>query len=73
MKNLKVGVTFIILGNLLYLAKDFFGGGDPSDFESFADGLMSGLAVGTNIIGIILVFVYMANEERTKRKNIRRF
>lgn len=68
MKNLKLGITFIVLGNLLYLANSFFGRCDVSDFESLSDGLMLGLAVITNIIGIVLLFIYMADESKSKRR-----
>lgn len=62
MKNLKTGIILIILGNVLYLLKDFFDSAASSNFGDFTQGFLLGCGVGLNVIGIILVFVYLARE-----------
>ena len=64
MKNLKTGITFIVLGNVLYIAKDFLSNVLPSSFSDFTQGFLVGCGVGLNVIGIILVFVYLAKTEK---------
>ncbi|HHU35046.1 MAG: hypothetical protein ACOX5K_03475 [Bacteroidales bacterium] len=66
MKNLKTGITFIVLGNVLYLSKDLFSNINPSAFSDFTEGFLMGFGVGLNIIGIILVFVHMARGEKQR-------
>ncbi|MGI6478014.1 MAG: hypothetical protein ACOX0M_01070 [Salinivirgaceae bacterium] len=69
MKNLKTGITLIILGNVLYVSKDFFDNVTSSNFSDFTQGFLVGLGIGLNVIGIILVFVYLAKEEKKKNNN----
>ncbi|HQP22408.1 MAG TPA: hypothetical protein PLY63_03675 [Bacteroidales bacterium] len=64
MKNLKTGITLIVLGNVLYVSKDFFDSVVSSNFSDFTQGFLLGSGVGLNVIGIILVFVYMARKEK---------
>lgn len=69
MKNLKTGITLIVLGNVLYVSKDFFADITSSFFGDFTEGLLLGLGVGINLIGIILVFVYMARKGEKGNNN----
>ena len=69
MKNLKTGITLIILGNVLYVSKDFFDNVTSSNFSDFTQGFLVGLGIGLNVIGIILVFVYLAKGEKKKNNN----
>ena len=64
MKKLKTGITLIVLGNVLYVTKDFATNVLPSSFGDFIQGLLLGLGVGINVVGIILVFMYLAKEEK---------
>ena len=64
MKNLKTGITLIVLGNVLYVSKDFFDSVVSSNFSDFTQGFLLGSGVGLNVIGIILVFVYVARKEK---------
>lgn len=61
MKKLKTGTLLIILGNLLYLAYIYFCGNETSDFGNFSSGILLGLSIGCNLIGIILTVAYMSN------------
>ncbi len=64
MKKLKTGITFIVLGNVAYLLKDFLDDIVPNNFIDFIQGFLLGFGVGLNIVGIILVFIYMAKERK---------
>ena len=66
MKNLKLGLTLIILGNLLYLAYTFFSGNETSNFRDFSSGLLLGLSIGSNLVGIILTVSYISKNKEKK-------
>lgn len=68
MKNLKTGIILIILGNVLYLLKDFFDSAASSAFGDFTQGFLLGCGVGLNVIGIIFVFVYLAREGKQNKQ-----
>ncbi len=63
MKKLKTGISLIILGNMLYLASLLFTSNKASSFGEFSSGLLVGLSIGCNLIGIILTVSYMANNK----------
>lgn len=62
----KTGIFLIILGNILYLAYTFFGGNETTPFSEFSSGLLLGLGVGINLIGIILLLIYISKNEKNK-------
>ena len=62
----KTGILLIILGNILYLAYIFFTGNETSSFGEFTKGLLLGLSVGTNLVGIILSIIYVVKEKNEK-------
>ena len=70
MNQLKIGTFLIVLGNLLYLAFTFFTGNETSSFGDFSSGLLLGLSIGCNFVGIVLTVAYMTknNKERSKIK-----
>ena len=68
MKDLKTGIFLIVLGNLLYLAYIFLCGNETSDFGKFSSGLLIGLSIGCNLIGVILVVYYMKKNNNEKAK-----
>ena len=68
MKKLKIGTSLIILGNLLYLAYIYFCGNETSDFGNFSSGLLLGLSIGCNLVGIILTVAYMSKNNKEKGK-----
>ena len=67
MKKLKIGTLLIILGNLLYLAYIYFCGNETSDFSNFSSGLLLGLSIGCNLVGIILTVAYMSKNNEDKK------
>ena len=68
MNKLKMGISLIILGNILYLSYIFFTGNETSSFGEFTKGLLLGLSVGTNLVGIILSIIYVSKEKKLKNK-----
>ena len=68
MKKLRVGTILIALGNLLYLAFTFFTGNETSSFEYFSSGLLVGLSIGCNLVGIILIAAYIAKKDKEEDK-----
>ena len=68
MNKLKTGIILIILGNILYLSYIFFTGNEMSSFGEFTKGLLLGLSVGTNLVGIILSLIYVAKMKEQKYK-----
>ena len=60
MNQLKTGTFLIVLGNLLYLAFTFFSGNETSNFGKFSSGLLVGLSIGCNFIGIIITILYIS-------------
>lgn len=67
MNKLKTGIILIILGNVLCLLYIFFTGNETSSFGEFTKGLLLGLSVGINLIGIILSIIYMVKDEKSKK------
>ena len=63
MKKLKTGTLLIVLGNLLYLAYAFFCGNETSSFGEFSSGLLLGLSIGCNLVGIILTVAYISKND----------
>lgn len=68
MRKLKTGTLLIILGNLLYLAYIYFCGNETSDFDNFSSGLILGLSIGCNFVGIIFTVAYMSENNKEKDK-----
>ena len=65
-EKIKKGIVLIILGNLLYLAYIYFSGNEMSNFSDFSSGLLLGLSIGCNFIGIILLVAYMSKNNKDK-------
>lgn len=64
MKKEKIGLWLIILGNLLYLGYILWGNGsNDSSFMDFMHGLVLGLSIGTNLLGIVLTAKYIAENK----------
>lgn len=62
-KNIKIGTFLIALGNLLYLAFTVFSKDEISSFGQFTSGLLVGLSIGCNLVGIILLVAYMSKNK----------
>lgn len=68
MNKLKLGIVLVILGNLLYIINTFYSKNHTSDFGDFLSGLLIGLSIGSNVLGIILIAVYIAKDKEEKNK-----
>ena len=67
----KSGIGLIILGNVLYILYSFFKGKEFSAFGDFTLGLLLGLSIGINLIGIILVVLDISSDKNDKKmKNL---
>ena len=67
LKSLKISVSLIILGNILYWALGYFTSTSTSPFSEFLTGILLGLSIGINIIGIILLILYIVKSEKNKK------
>ena len=67
MNKLKTGIFLIIIGNVLYLSYIFFTSNETSSFGEFTKGLLLGLSVGTNLVGLILSIIYVVKEKNQKK------
>ena len=67
MKNAKTGLYLIILGNLLYVSYIFFGQDEISNLGEFTSGLLLGLSISINLVGIILSAISLAKEQEKKK------
>lgn len=66
MNKLKTGILLIILGNVLYFVYTFFAKNIASDFGDFVNGVLLGISISSNLIGIILTVAYSAKEDKNK-------
>ncbi len=64
MKNLKVGLMLIVLGNILYMYYIYFCGNESSSLDEFSSGLLLGLSIGINLVGIIISALYVKNNSK---------
>lgn len=64
MKNLKAGLTLIVLGNVLYMCYIYFCGNESSSISEFSSGLLLGLSIGINLVGIIISALYVKNNSK---------
>ena len=69
MSKLKTGLSLIVLGNVLYLAYTFFTKGGNSSFGDFASGVLLGISIGVNLIGIVLLALYVSNENKKENES----
>ena len=62
----KTGILMIILGNLLYLSYIFFCSNEMTSFSEFTSGFLLGVSIGINLLGIILLALYISKNEKDK-------
>lgn len=63
-KNLKTGFMLIVLGELLYFANTFFSSPIESSVGEFFSGVLLGLSIAINLIGIVLVSIYIFKNKK---------
>ena len=64
MKNMKIGLGLIILGNVLNLSYIYFCGNETSSFGEFSSGLLLGLSIGCNLVGIIVTAMNLSKDKK---------
>ena len=62
-KNLKIGFVLIILGEILYFLSMVFKN-TTTDVGDFTNGIVLGLSVGINLIGIVLVVMSVSKKNK---------
>lgn len=63
MKKLKAGISLIVLGNVLNFFCLFFENGETSNFKDFTSGILLGLSIGCNLVGIVLTVMYFPKND----------
>lgn len=65
---LKIGLLLIVLGEILYFAFSYTEENNLTNFAEFTSGILLGISIGINLIGIIIVILGICNykEERLK-------
>lgn len=61
MKDLKISIILIIIGNLLYITNHFLT--ENININDFVSGLLVGISIGVNLIGIVLSAKYVAKNK----------
>lgn len=61
MKDLKISIILIIIGNLLYITNHFLT--KNININGFVSGLLVGISIGVNLIGIVLSAKYVAKNK----------
>ncbi len=64
MKKVNTGIYLIILGNLLYLTYIYFCRNQSGNFSDFSSGVLLGLSIGVNILGIIITVTYISKNNK---------
>lgn len=54
----------IVLGNILYMCYIYFCGNESSSIGEFSSGLLLGLSIGINLVGIIISALYVKNNSK---------
>lgn len=66
LKKLKTALIMILFGNGFYLSHTHFLQTQSSSFSQFSQGILLGLSVGSNIVGIILLIISIRKIQEDK-------
>lgn len=61
MKKLRLGLFLLILGYICYM---YFCKNESSSTSEFSSGLLLGLSIGINLVGIIISALYVKNNSK---------
>lgn len=64
MNELKTGLSLVVLGNICYILYIYFSKDSTTNLSDFLSGLILGLSVGTNIVGITTIAKYMGRNKK---------
>ena len=67
MKKENYGILLIILGNSLYLSYILFENKISSNFSEFSSGVLLGLSIGSNLVGIIIISKNIAENSKNSK------
>ena len=59
-----LSLFLIILGNILYMCYIYFNSNVSSSTNEFSSGLLLGLSIGINLVGIIILALYVKNNNK---------
>lgn len=68
LNSLKSALSLIVLGNVLYLAYIFFADSSNGPFADFTSGLLLGLSIATNLVGIVLAAAHCKKSDRENKQ-----
>ena len=63
MNKSRLGIFLVILGNILYLLYIFFGNSSVTSFGEFTSGVLLGLSIGINLVGIVLICMSFSKDK----------
>lgn len=55
-KQLKIGISLVVIGELLYFIQSYLSK-NYTNLNDFISGLILGLSIGINLIGIIILII----------------
>ena len=64
-KQTKIGIILIILGEVLYFLQSYLSN-NYTNLNDFISGLLLGISVGLNLLGIIISFAAISKSENKK-------
>lgn len=64
MNELKTGLSLVVLGNICYILYIYFSKDSTTNLSDFLAGLILGLSVGANIVGITTIAKYMGRNKK---------
>ena len=60
MNELKAGLSLVVIANICYVLYIYFSKDNTTNLSDFLSGLILGLSVGANIVGITTIAKYIA-------------
>ena len=62
--NMKTGLYLLILGNVLNISYIYFCANETNSFGEFTSGLLLGLSIGCNLVGIIIIVMNLPKDKK---------
>ena len=61
-KQIKIGISLVVIGELLYFIQSYLSK-NYTNLNDFISGLILGLSIGINLIGIIILIISTTKKE----------
>ena len=68
MDEVKLGIASIIFGNLLYLLYISLTKIKTTAFGDLCKGVLLGISVAINMIGVVIIIIYVVKNDKTNKK-----